>query len=151
MADVNIDPFGDHDKTPGEPMGENIPLTPVGGSTWEPEREQETSFRGQSQRTRIKKDYVKELYQKLSKKYERIDKTSEAFHTDYFNLKMIRGGMLRMVKELAKILGKEGLIDLGFDPTTFKITAQEVEMLNRVEEELPSESDVAKADDIELQ
>ena len=30
MADVDIDPFGDHDKT-DEPTGENIPLTSGGG------------------------------------------------------------------------------------------------------------------------
>ena len=30
MANVDIDPFGDHDKT-DEPMGENIPLTPLTG------------------------------------------------------------------------------------------------------------------------
>ena len=58
--------------------------------------------------------------------------------------------MIRMVKELAKILGKEGLIDLGFDSTMGKVTAEQVEMLNRMEE-LPSASDIAKADDIELQ
>ena len=43
MADVNIDPFGEHESRPHEPMGENIPLppvTPVGGSPWEPEHEQ---------------------------------------------------------------------------------------------------------------
>ena len=34
MADVDIDPFGDHNKTESEPLGENIPLTSVGGSTW---------------------------------------------------------------------------------------------------------------------
>ena len=42
MADVDIDPFGEHNRTE-EPMGENIPLTlvtPEGGSTWELEREQ---------------------------------------------------------------------------------------------------------------
>ena len=41
MADVDIDPFGEHDKIE-EPTDENIPLdlvTPVGGSTWEPERD----------------------------------------------------------------------------------------------------------------
>ena len=85
MADVDIDPFGEHDKTE-EPMDENIPLTPVEGeSTWEPEHEQETSFRRrESQRTRLKKDYVKDLYKKLSEKFER---TSEVFHFDYFNLR----------------------------------------------------------------
>ena len=65
MADVDIDPFGEHESRPDEPMGENIPLTPLGGSTWEPEREQETSFGGESQRTRLMKDYVKDLYKKL--------------------------------------------------------------------------------------
>ena len=28
MADVDIDPFGDHESRPEEPTGENIPLTP---------------------------------------------------------------------------------------------------------------------------
>ena len=44
MADIDINTFGDHDKTdtqPDEPMGEIISLTPGvvtgGGSTWEPE------------------------------------------------------------------------------------------------------------------
>ena len=45
MADVDINPFGDHESRLDEPMGENIPLDPVGGgSTWKPECEQETSF-----------------------------------------------------------------------------------------------------------
>ena len=51
MADVNIDPFGEHESRtearPEEPTEEHIPLDPVtpvggGGSTWEPTREQET-------------------------------------------------------------------------------------------------------------
>ena len=62
MADVDIDPFGNHESRPDKPMGENIPLTPGGGSTWEPEREQETSFGGESQRIKLVKDYVKRLY-----------------------------------------------------------------------------------------
>ena len=45
MADVNIGPFEEHESRPEEPTNENIPLTPIrGGSTWEPTREQETSF-----------------------------------------------------------------------------------------------------------
>ena len=57
MEDVDYDPFGEHESRPEEPTGENIPLTPVEGrSTWEPECEQETSFGGESQRTRIMKD-----------------------------------------------------------------------------------------------
>ena len=53
MADIDIDPFGEHESRPEEPTDEHIPLdpvTPVGGGrlTWEPEREWETSFRGMS-------------------------------------------------------------------------------------------------------
>ena len=47
MADVDIDPFEKHDRT-DEPTDEHIPLSPVppiGGLTWEPEHEQETSFK----------------------------------------------------------------------------------------------------------
>ena len=47
MADTDIDPFEEHESRPEEPHDENIPLdpvTPVGGSTWEPTREQETSL-----------------------------------------------------------------------------------------------------------
>ena len=60
MADIDIDPFGGHESRPDEPTGESIPLTPVGGgSTWEPEREQETSFgRGESQKNRVLRDWV---------------------------------------------------------------------------------------------
>ena len=48
-------------------------------------------------------------------------------------------------------MGKKGLRELGFDIPTGKVTYRQVVMLNRVEEKLPSASDVAKADDIELQ
>ena len=34
MADVDIDPFGEHESRTDE-TGENIPFTQVGGSTWE--------------------------------------------------------------------------------------------------------------------
>ena len=32
MADTDINPFGDHESRPEEPMGENVPLTPVRGN-----------------------------------------------------------------------------------------------------------------------
>ena len=69
MADIDIDPFGEHELRTDEPMDEHTPLDPVTpgrSSTWEPEREQETSFRGESQRTKLMKDYVKDLYERLS-------------------------------------------------------------------------------------
>ena len=39
MADVDIDPFGEHESSSEEPTDENIPLDPVtpGRSTWEPD------------------------------------------------------------------------------------------------------------------
>ena len=187
MADIDIDPFGEHELRTDE-TGENIPFTPVGGgSTWEPTREQETSFGGrESQRTKLMKDYVKDLYKKIS---ENVCETPEEFHYDYFKLEdgelYYRGkrkplttkGVLKSVGMLADILGKGGLRNLGFDiPSVLKsvgmladilgegglrnlgfdiprgkVTAQQAVMLDKAAEELPSESDITRADDIELQ
>ena len=165
MADVDIDPFGEHESRPEEPTDENIPLdpvTPVGGrSTWEPTREQETSFGGrESQRTKLMKDYVRDLYKKLS---ENIGETPEEFHYDYFKLEdgelYYRGkrkplttkGVLKSFGMLADISGKGGLCNLGFDIPRGKVTAWQAVMLNKAAEELPSESDITGVDDIELQ
>ena len=63
MADIDIDPFGEHESRPEEPTDKHIPLGPVTpgiSSTWEPDRgEQETSFGGEAQRTKLMKDYRK--------------------------------------------------------------------------------------------
>ena len=53
MADIDIDLFGEHESRPEELTDENIPLDLVtpgreGVQTWEPTREQETSFGGRS-------------------------------------------------------------------------------------------------------
>ena len=161
MADIDIDPFGEHESRPEKPVGGKIPLTPVGGgSTWEPEHEQETSFGGESKRTKLMKDYVKNLHKKLS---ENIGETPEAFHFDYFKLEdgelycrgnrklLMTKGELKSVGMIADILGKNRLRNLGFDIPRGKVTAREAVMLNIDKEELPSESDITKADDIELQ
>ena len=51
MADIDMDPFGEHESRTEEPTDEHIPLDPVTpgrSSTWELDRgEQETSFRGE--------------------------------------------------------------------------------------------------------
>ena len=136
MIGLNIDPFGEHDRTESrtDERGENIPLDPVtpGRSTWEPECEQETSFRGESQRTKLMKDYVKDLYKKLS---ENVSEIPEEFHYDYFKLEdgelYYRGkrkalttkGVLKWVGMLVDILGKGGLRSLGFDIPVGKVTA----------------------------
>ena len=88
MADIDIDPFGEHElRTDNNTeTGESISFTPVrGGSTWEPTREQETSFGGrESQRTKLMKDYVRDLYKKLS---ENIGETPELFTMIILNSK----------------------------------------------------------------
>ena len=52
---------------------------------------------------------------------------------------------------LADILGKNRLHRLGFNIPVGRITARQAVMLNKAAEELPSESDINKANDIELQ
>ena len=61
MADVDIDPFEEHESRPEEPVGESIPLIPgeIGVPTWDPGREKETSFGGESET--FKEENVKEL------------------------------------------------------------------------------------------
>ena len=153
MADIDIDPFEEHNRAESRP-DENIPLDPVtpgGRSTWEPTREQETSFGGgESQRTKLMKNYVKDLYKKIS---ENIAETPEEFHYDYFKLKdrelyyggkrkpLTTKGKLKSVGMLSDTLGKGGLRNLGFDIPRGKLTARQAVMLNKAAEELPSESD----------
>ena len=52
---------------------------------------------------------------------------------------------------IADILGKNRLRRMGFNIPVGKVTAQQAVMLNKAAEELPSESDITRADDIELQ
>ena len=52
---------------------------------------------------------------------------------------------------IADILGKNRLCKLGFNIAVGRITARQAVMLNKAAEELPSESDITKVDDTELQ
>ena len=52
---------------------------------------------------------------------------------------------------IADILGKNRLRRLGFNIPVGKVTAYQAVMLNKAAEELPSEADITKADDIGLQ
>ena len=163
MADIDIDPFGEHESRP-EDQPTNIFLLPQleEDQLGSPEREQETSFGGrESQRTKLMKDYVKDLYKKIS---ENIDETPELFHYNYFKVEdgelyyignrkpLTTEGKLKSVGMFADILGENRLHRLGFNIPVGRITAQQAVMLKRAaEEELPSESDIAGVDDIELQ
>ena len=163
MADVDIDPFGEHESRTEEPTDEHISLDPVtpGRSTWELDRgEQETSFGGESQRTKLMEDYVRDLYKRLS---EKIGETPELFHYDYFKLEgrelyyigsrkpLTTEGKLKSVGMLADMLDKNRLRRLGFSIPVGKLTARQAVMLNKAAEELTSESDITKANDIEFQ
>ena len=164
MADIDIDPFGEHESRPEEPTDEHIPLdlvTPERSSIWKPDQgKQETSFGGESQRTKLMKDYVRDLYKKLS---ENISETPEEFHYDYFKLEngelYYRGkrkplttkGVQKSVGILADILGKGGLCNLGFDITRGKVIGRQAVMLNKAAEELLFESDITRVDDTEPQ
>ena len=96
------------------------------------------------------------MYQELS------SRTSDATHYDNFRRKgkwrYFKGrdeplaneyGNLKTFSKLKNILGKNRLCDLGFDVPKGKVTPQEAVMLNRVEEEMLSTSNIAEADDIE--
>ena len=164
MADIDIDLFGEHGSRTEGPTDEHIlldPVTPGRSSTWEPDRgEQETSFGGESQRNKLMKDYVRDLYKKIS---ENIDETPELLHYDYFKLKggelyyicsrkpLTTEGKLKSVGMLADILDKNRLPRLGFNIPVCHITARQAVMLNKAAEVLPSASDITGADDIELQ
>ena len=90
MADININPFGEHESKIEEPTNENIPLTSVtpGRSTWEPEREHETSFASPEvllSRGEIlhKKYLVGEMYELLGNKiHQRLEPNLRLFEID---------------------------------------------------------------------
>ena len=98
------------------------------------------------------KDYVRDLCKKISKN---IGETPELFHYDYFKLE---GGELYYIGSRKPLTTEEKLKSvgmladiLGFNIPVGPITALQAIMLNKAAEELPSESDINKADDIELQ
>ena len=64
---------------------------------------------------------------------------------------MTTEGKLKLVGMIADILGKNRLQRLGFNITVGKLTARQAVIPNKAAEELPSESDITKADDTELQ
>ena len=83
MADIDIDPFEEHESRPEEPTDEHIPLDLVtpGRSTWEPEREQETSFGGRSRTSVLHKKYlVGKIYELIGNKmHQRLEPNLSLF------------------------------------------------------------------------
>ena len=139
MADIDIDPCGEHDKTE-EPTDKNIPLDPVtpGKSTWELEHEQETSFGGKSLETfkyEALESFVKSLYKRISGSdneppgiinFQNFDlRNGQLYYKDNVNPLTTKKQMLRGVVVLADRSGKEGLHGLGFNVPVGRITAHQ--------------------------
>ena len=129
MADIDIDPFGEHESMPDEMGGESIPLTPVGRSTWEPECEQETSFGGLSgARARLNAGFVEDkvngLYEILSEHFPKNQ--AVIYYDDFESIRgelyfkgrdepLMRKGRLKPYKSLIRILSKNRIYNLGFN------------------------------------
>ena len=105
--------------------------------------------------------FVKSLYKRLSGgndeppgtiDFHNFDlKNGQLYYKDNVNPLTTKKRMLREVGVLADIFGKEGLRDLGFDVPVGKITAHQFMASYRAGSQLPSASDITRADDIELQ
>ena len=167
MADIDINPFGEHESRTEEPTDENIPLTPVtpgGGSTWKPERKQETSFGSpEVQLSRgeiLHKEYlVGEIYELIGNKtHQRLEPNLRLFELDkdgrlYYNWKPLMNinGELKTIGVIVDTLGIRGLREMGYNITKTNLKPLFVLDLLEKQAELPSSSEIAKADTIELE
>ena len=161
MANIDIDPFGELDKTE-EPTDKNIPLDPVTPrrSTWEPEREQETSFGGRSRTNVLHKEYlVGKIYELIGNKmYQRLEPNLSLpiLNKDgrlYYKGKplMNRDGELKMTSVITNTLGIGGLRETGYNITKTNVKPRFVLDLMEKQAELLSSSEIAGADEIELE
>ena len=103
---------------------------------------------------------VNGLYEILS---EHFTKNQEVIYYDdfesihgelYFKVRdepLKRKGRLKPYKSLIRILGKNRIYNLGFDISQWSLSRKQAVAQNKAQEELPSASDITKADDIELQ
>ena len=167
MADVDIDPFGEHESRTEEPTDEDIPLTlvtPGGGPTWEPEREQETSFGNPevplSRGEILHKEYlVGEIYELIGNKtHQRLEPNLRQFKLDkdgrlYYKRKplMNRNGELKTIGIIADTLEIRGLREMGYNITKTNLKPRFVLDLLEKQAKLPSLSEIANADEIELE
>ena len=166
MADIDIDLFGEHESRTEEPTDENIPLTPAtpGRSTWEPEREPETSFGSPevplSRGEIVHKEYLAgEIYELINNKtHQRLEPNLRLFEIDkdgrlYYKGKplMNTNGELKTIGVIADKLGIRGLREMGYNIAKTNLKPRFVLDLLEKQAELPSSSEIAKADDIELE
>ena len=128
MADIDINPFGEHESRTDEPMDEHIPLTVVTPGTWEPECEQETSFGNPeallSRGEILHREYlVGEIYELIGNKmHQRLEPNLRLLEIDkdgrlYYKGKplMNRNGELKTIGIIADTLGIRGLQEMGYN------------------------------------
>ena len=153
MADVDINPFGEHKSRTDDHTEENIPLTPVtpGRSTWEPEHEQEMSFGSPevplSRGEILHKEYlVGEIYELIGNKmHQRLEPNLRLFEIDkdgrlYYKGKplMNRNGELKTIGIIADTLGIRGLREMGYNITKTNLKPRFVLDLLEKQAKLPS-------------
>ena len=165
MADVDIDPFGEHESRPEEPTDENIPLDPVtpgreGVETWEPTSEQETLFGGRSCTSILHKEYLVGKICELigNKTHQRLEPNLSLFILGqkgglYYKRKplMNRNGELKTIGVIADTLGIGGLREMGYNISKTNLKPRFVLDLIQKQAELPSSSEIAGTDEIELE
>ena len=146
MADIDIDPFGEHESRTEEPTDENIPPTPVtpGRSTWEPEHKHEMSFGSPevllSRGEILHKEYpVGEIYELIGNKmHQRLEPNLRLFELDkdgriYYKGKplMNRNGELKTIGVIADTLGIRGLREMGYNITKTSLDLSQTCLKNK--------------------
>ena len=165
MADIDINPFGEHESRTEEPTDENIPLTPVtpGRSTWEPACEHETPFGSHevliSRGEVLHKGYlVGEIYELIGNKmHQRLEPNLRLFKIDkdgrlHYKGKplMNRNGELKTIGIIADTLGIRGLREMGYNIAKTNLKPRFALDLLEKQAKLPSSSEIAKEDETEL-
>ena len=165
MADIDIDPFGEHQSRPEEPTDECIPLDLVtpgreGVQSWEPEFEQETSFGGRSRTSILHKEYlVGKIYELIGNKtHQRLEPNLSLFILGedgrlYYKSKplMNRNGELKTISDIADTLRIGGLREMDYNISKTNLKPRFVLDLMEKQAQLPSIHEIAGADEIELE
>ena len=164
MADIDIDPFGEHESRSEEPTDENIPLDLVtpgreGVQTWEPEHEQETSFGGRSRTSVLhKENLVGKIYELIGNKtHQRLEPNLSLFILGedgrlYYKEKplMNRNRELKTIGIIADTLGIRGLREMDYNISKTNLKPRFVLDLMEKQAQLPSIHKIACVDEIEL-
>ena len=165
MADIDIDPFGEHELRPEKPTDEHIPLDPVTPGreevqTWEPSRKQEMSFGGRSHTSILHKEYqVGKVYELIGNKtHPKLESNLSLFVLGedgrlYYKEKplMNRNGELKTIGIMADKLGIRGLREMGYNITKTNLNPRFVLDLMEKQAELPSIHEIVGADEVELE